>query len=246
MTEMLATAQQMRAVSTLPILADVDSGFGDCNVLQRAVRMYEAAGIDAIVIEDKQGPKRNSFRDGNQLEDPSVFAAKLQAAKAAQAASDFLVVARLESLIAGASLADALSRAERYHDAGADALLVHSRSSGPEEVAEFCTRWQETGRKLPLFAIPTTYHRVPAVELWAMGIRGVIYANQMIRASTRAWQDFLAVLSEYGSSSPAEDSMVSLAELFELVETERLIGDTPWQGLAGPAPAPVRSLRRSG
>lgn len=121
MTEFHAEAVRIRRSAALPVIADVDSGYGDVNVVRRMVRLYEDAGIDAVCIEDKQYPKHNSFRDGNVLEEPEVFAGKLRAAKSAQKSDAFMVIARIESLIAGAATVDALERAALYRDAGADA-----------------------------------------------------------------------------------------------------------------------------
>lgn len=231
MTEFLAAASQIRSVTSLPILADVDSGFGDLNVVQRMVRLYEASGIDGVCIEDKQGPKRNSFRNGNQLADPAEFAHRIRLAKSAQREAEFVVVARIESLIVGAPMSDALARAERYHDAGADAILIHSRSSRPDEIQKFCAAWQGTGRKLPVFAIPTTYYNVTSQQLADMGVSAVIYANQTIRVAVRALKDLLVTLGECGSSAPAEPSMTALSDLFDLVGTNTMIGDQPWEKL---------------
>ena len=235
MTEFLAEAAQIRNVTSLPILADVDAGFGDLNVVQRMVRLYETSGIDGVCIEDKQGPKRNSFRNGNELANPAEFAYRIMLAKSAQRDSDFVVVARIESLIVGAPMSDALARAERYHDAGADAILIHSRSASPDEIQEFCAAWQGTGRKLPVFAIPTTYYNVTSQQLADMGIAGVIYANQTIRVAARALQDLLVTLSERGSSASAEPSMTALGDLFDLVGTNAMIGDQPWEELQAAA-----------
>ncbi|MET8730699.1 isocitrate lyase/phosphoenolpyruvate mutase family protein [Streptomyces parvus] len=235
MTEFLNAAAQMRAACNLPIIADVDGGFGDSNVIRRMVQLYEAAGIDAICIEDKQYPKRNSFRGGHQLEAPDTFAQKIAVAKAAQRGTDFMVVARLESLIAGAGMDDALSRGELYHDAGADAVLIHSRASHAGEIREFCERWKRTGRDVPLLCVPTTYASVSARELGEMGISGIIYANQAIRASVKAVADAMASIAKYDSSAELDSSMATLGELFELIGMNDVLGDEPWQGVPQPA-----------
>jgi phosphoenolpyruvate phosphomutase len=235
MTELLTAAVQIHAGCDVPVIADVDAGFGDVNVVRRMVQLYEAAGIEAICIEDKQFPKRNSFRNGHRLEDPVAFARKIQVAKAAQRGTGFVVIARLESLIAGAGMDDAMSRAERYHDAGADAVLIHSRASDAGEIGEFCARWQQTGRQVPVLCVPTTYAGVTARELGEMGISGVIYANQAIRASTKAVIEVLAAIAKHDSSSPIESSLTSLSELFELTGMNDVLDDTPWQGVAGSA-----------
>lgn len=230
MTEFVNAAAQMRAACSLPIIADVDAGFGDLNVVRRMVQLYEAAGIDAICMEDKQYPKRNSFRGGQRLEEPRTFARKIATAKAAQCDTDFVVVARLESLIAGAGMDDALSRAELYHDAGADALLIHSRCSHAKEIREFCERWQATGRDAPMLCVPTTYASTTATELGAMGIRGIIYANQAIRVSVKAVTEALASIAKHDSTAQIEYSLTSLSELFDLIGMNDVLGDVPWDG----------------
>lgn len=232
MTELLDAAVHIHAGCSVPVLADVDAGFGDVNVVRRMVELYEAAGIEAVCIEDKQYPKRNSFRDGHQLEDPVAFAHKISVAKKAQSGDDFVVVARLESLIVGAGMADALARAERYHDAGADAVLIHSRKTEPNEIAEFCQLWQGTGRGAPVLCVPTTYAAATGRELADMGVKGIIYANHAVRAMTKAATDVMAAIARDDSSGPIEDRIATLAELFDLIGMNDVLGDEPWQGVA--------------
>jgi phosphoenolpyruvate phosphomutase len=217
MTEFHQAAVRIRQASALPIVADVDSGFGDLPVVRRMTRLYEQAGIDAICIEDKRYPKRNSFQDDNHLESVETAVARIKAAKAAQRGEDFMVIARQESLIAQVGMDDALARAHRYRDAGADALLIHSRSPVADEVREYCARLHETDIALPVFAIPTTYYRSTVQELWSCGVSATIYANQLVRASVRAMTEVLESLAALGSTSAVEDGIAPLAELFSLV-----------------------------
>jgi phosphoenolpyruvate phosphomutase len=217
MTEFHDAAVRMRRASTLPIVADVDSGFGDLPVIRRMIRLYEDAGIDAVSIEDKQCPKRNSFQDGNTLEPRANAARKIEAAKAAQRDDSFMVVARQESLIAGAGMDDAVERARLYREAGADALLIHSRAPTSEQVRTYCARLRDVDVKLPVFAIPTTYYRSTAKELWSHGVSVAIYANQLVRASVRAMMDVLQQLATVDSTSEMEDRITSLDDLFSLV-----------------------------
>lgn len=237
MTEFHQQAVQIRRASSLPVIADVDAGFGDANVVGRMVRLYEAAGIDAVCIEDKQYPKRNSFRNGNVLESPEVFARKLEVAKDSQRDPDFVVIARIESLIVGTGMADALHRAARYRKAGADALLIHSRKSTAAEVTEFCARYHEVEPDVPIFVVPTTYYAVKAQELASAGVAGAIYANQLIRMTVKVVNELLESLTESGSTAAKEPEMATVSELFELVGTQELIDDQPWAGLDTAAPA---------
>lgn len=227
MTELLAAASQMRQASRLPIIADVDSGFGDSNVIGRMTRLYESVGIDAICIEDKQYPKRNSFRDGNVLEEPERFARKVTVAKHAQRTDDFVVIARLESLIAGESVAEAIDRARLYRSAGADALVIHSRRKDDAEIAEFCRGWRTVDQATPVIAIPTTYYASSAARLQSLGINAAIYANQLIRASVRAMQEVLGRIHVDGSSAAVEASIAPVSALFELTGTDDLVEDEP-------------------
>lgn len=240
MTEFHAEAVRIRRSAALPVVADVDSGYGDVNVVRRMVRLYEDAGIDAVCIEDKQYPKRNSFRDGNVLEEPEVFASKLRAAKLAQKTDEFMVIARIESLIAGAGMVDALERAALYRHAGADAFVIHSRSRTVVEIAEFCTSVRARGVDAPILTIPTTYYNASGNELRDLGACGAIYANQVLRATVRATQDLLATLAYTGSTAPAEAMIAPVSELFDLVGTQHLDGDRPWVGLDPRTIAPDR------
>ena len=216
MTELLDAAMVMERASSLPVVADCDTGFGGIDNVVRMVRLYERAGIAAVCIEDKQFPKRNSFLEGHELADPDEFATRVAAAKEAQADPDFVVIARLESLIAGAGLDDALARASAYADAGADAILVHSKARTADEVIAFATRWR-LREPTPLVAVPTTYYEASAGTLAAAGFRVVIYANQALRATIAAVDSALATLAESDSSAELEEQIASIPDVFDLV-----------------------------
>jgi phosphoenolpyruvate phosphomutase len=227
MTEFLNDAVRIRRSSSLPVIADVDAGFGDVNVIRRMVKLYESSGIDAVCIEDKQYPKRNSFREGHVLEEPERFARKLKAAKKVQRGEEFMVIARLESLIAGSTMEDAMERARLYADAGADALLIHSKRDTPDEVRKFCALAAADGIGLPIFVVPTTYHSVTASELHSMGVSGIIYANQLIRSSVKAMREVLELLAAEGRTTGTEGTIATVKELFDLVDTDALETDRP-------------------
>ena len=178
------------------------------------IQRYEAAGIAAVCIEDKVFPKRNSFVDTEQvLEDADAFAHKVEVAKRTQRTEEFMVIARTEAAIAGLGVDEALRRAERYADAGADAILMHSKSPLPDEVQAFLARWH---RRAPVVVVPTTYYHWHAKDAQAAGVSMVIYANQGLRASVRsmrkAWNEVFAV----GSSAPIEEKIAPMAEIFRL------------------------------
>jgi phosphoenolpyruvate phosphomutase len=219
MTELLDAAERMDLATSLPVIADCDTGFGDANALTRAVRMYERRGIAAMCIEDKQLPKRNSFRDGHRLADQDEFAAKVEAAKAAQLGPDFVLIARLESLVAGGTQREAIVRGESYVEAGADAVLIHSKSSGAEEVMQFASEWRRRGNRTPLAAVPTTYVDVTASELAMGGIDLVIYANQPLRAAIAAMSSTMDAILATGASRAVEDRLVSVHDVLELIGT---------------------------
>lgn len=214
MNEFLSAAASMNRAVEIPIIADCDTGFGGPLNAAFAAQEYEARGIAAICIEDKQFPKMNSFADGGQhLVPADVFAAKIEAAKAAQAGSDFVVIARTESLIAGLTVDDALARAHEYVDSGADAVLIHSKSTRPDEILEFGRRWS---RRVPLVAVPTTYFSVTEAQLIEAGFSTVIYANQSIRASVQAMRDVLATINAHQTGAGVEGGISTMSDLFAL------------------------------
>jgi phosphoenolpyruvate phosphomutase len=214
MSQFLDVAETMTLAAPLPVIADGDTGFGDARNFAYAVRRYEARGVAGICIEDKRFPKINSFADAAQdLLPADEFAAKIRAGKQAQAGTEFLVIARTEALIAGGDLDEALERTLLYADAGADAVLVHSKSMHPDQVLKFGAAWD---RDVPLVAIPTTYPQVTEAELFAAGFRMVIYANHGIRATVRTVTDTLHELSRAGTAATVEDGLASMADVFAL------------------------------
>ena len=166
MTDFLNAAISMNDAIDIPVVADCDTGFGNSNNVIYMVKKYEAAGIAAVCIEDKHFPKVNSFIPGRQeLSDVSEFVGKILAAKNAQVDKDFMVIARVEALIAGWGMKEALRRANAYADAGADAILIHSKAGDTHEIAEFMKQW---GNRMPVVVVPTTYYRAKAQELEKM------------------------------------------------------------------------------
>ncbi|MEZ5077267.1 MAG: isocitrate lyase/phosphoenolpyruvate mutase family protein [Solirubrobacterales bacterium] len=206
MTEYLAAAQVMNSTTSLPVVADCDTGFGDVANVMRMVHEYERAGIAAVCIEDKVFPKRNSFTADNKLLPVEEFAAKVRAAKYAQVDEEFLVIARIESLIAGMPMEDALERADTYRNYGADAILIHSKATSAEEVLHFAAEWNSQPDPLPLVAVPTTYYSVTTEELEAAGFSMVIYANHAMRAAWGAInQAFKRIRGSDGIASLEEE-----------------------------------------
>lgn len=213
MTEYLTAANTVTSVTSLPVIADCDTGFGGLEIVTRMVREYERTGIAAVCIEDKLFPKRNSFTDDNALLPAEEFSAKLRVAKQAQTDPNFMVIARIESLIAGLPLDDALERAECYQAADADAILIHSKSSSAEEVIAFAREWCGREDALPLIAVPTTYYSVTKEELEAEGFSMVIYANHAMRATWAAIDRTFECIRADNCTAGIEEALTPVADV---------------------------------
>lgn len=212
MTETLSAAAGMADAVAVPVLADCDSGYGNVNNVVHMVRSYEQRGIAGVCIEDKQYPKLNSFAEGSQdLAPAEDFAAKLRAAVTTR--NELVVVARLEALIAGQGMNEALRRAELYETTGADALLIHSKKRDPGEVFAFRERYDGD---LPVIVVPTTYQQVTALELQERGFAMAIYANHALRSSVHAMQETLNRIMEDGTTHFVEGSIATVSEVFRL------------------------------
>lgn len=214
MTDFFNVASSMNEAVNIPVIADCDTGYGNSNNVIHLVKKYEAAEIAAVCIEDKLFPKVNSFIPGRQeLASIAEFVGKILAAKNAQNDPDFLVIARVEALIAGWGMGEALKRAHAYIDAGADAILIHSKSKTPDEIFEFVDKWNN---RAPLVVVPTKYYKVTAKELQEKQISMVIYANHGIRASISAMSEVFSSVYNSGSTAAVEDKIATLEEVFEL------------------------------
>lgn len=217
MREFLAATQVMDEASRLPVIADCDTGFGDANAVARMVSAYERAGIAAVCIEDKIFPKRNSFRGGQRLADAHYFGAMLKTAKSAQRSAEMVLIARVEALVVGTSMEEALRRACLYERCGADAILIHSKAETADEVLEFARQWRPRGGRVPLLVVPTTYESITEADLAEAGISVVIYANQALRAAQRAMEELLGAIHAGGSSRGLGETIASVDELCDLI-----------------------------
>ena len=217
MTEFLSVASNMADACSIPIIADCDTGFGGPSNVSHMVKKYESAGIAAVSIEDKIFPKQNSLLEsGNQqLLSEKDFVAKLIAAKNAKINNNFMIIARVEALIAGLGVNEAKRRADAYEKAGADAILIHSKKNTPDEIFEFCDSWNG---EIPIIAIPTSYPTVTLNELQNHKIKMVIYANQSLRATHWAMAEHLEQLSKANSLNEVETKMTSMEDIFRLQE----------------------------
>lgn len=215
MTEFFDVASNMAQTCDIPIIADCDTGYGGPSNVMHMVKKYENAGIAAVCIEDKTFPKRNSLlKDGsNELISEKEFVAKILAAKDAKKNKDFMIIARVESLISGLSMETALKRAKAYENAGADAILIHSKQKNPDEIFEFADSFKGN---CPVVVIPTTYDTVKINELESHNIKMVIYANQTLRAAHKSMMNLLKILKNSENISSVNDKLSSMESIFEL------------------------------
>ena len=221
-TQVLEVVEFMSDATTVPILLDGDTGFGNFNNVRRLVKKLEQRGVAALCIEDKTFPKTNSFIHGDRqpLADLEEFCGKIQAVKDAQVDADFCVVARLEGFIAGWGLDEMLRRAEACHRAGADALFIHSRQSTPDQVLAFARAW---GQRCPLVIAPTMYYSTPVEVFEQAGIRLVIWANHNVRAAISVMQQTSRTIFLERSVRNIEDRIAPVSEVFRLQNADELI-----------------------
>ena len=187
-TQVLEMLEFMADATRIPILLDGDTGYGNFNNVRRLVRKLEQRGIAAVCIEDKLYPKTNSFIDGEkqQLADIDEFCSRIKAGKDAQSDDDFCIITRVEAFIAGWGLGEALKRAEAYHAAGSDGILIHSALANPSEVLAFQREWAD---RSPVVIVPTKYYATPTDVFREAGFSIAIWANHLLRAAIPAMQD---------------------------------------------------------
>ena len=221
-TQVLEVVEFMSDATSVPILLDGDTGYGNFNNMRRLVRKLEQRGIAAVCIEDKLFPKTNSFINGEHqpLADMDEFAGKIKAVTDARMDHEFSVIARLEAFIAGWGLDEMLRRAHAYYEAGADALLVHSKRSSPEQILAFARVWD---KPCPLVIVPTMYYSTPAEVFEQAGISMAIWANHNIRTSISAMQSLSRRIYSERSVANVEDQIVSVKEVFRLQRADELM-----------------------
>jgi phosphoenolpyruvate phosphomutase len=221
-TQVLEVVEFMSDATDVPILLDGDTGYGNFNNMRRLVKKLEQRGIAAVCIEDKLFPKTNSFigSERQPLATIDEFTGKIKAVKDAQRDPDFCLVARLEGFIAGWGIDEMLLRAEAYHLAGADALLIHSKKVTPDQVLEFSKAW---ANKCPLVIAPTTYYSTPVEVFEQAGIAIVIWANQNVRSAIAAMQETSRRIFTERSVQNVEDGIVPVKEVFRLQNAEELL-----------------------
>jgi phosphonopyruvate hydrolase len=211
--------EMMRAIAStvdIPLIADIDTGFGNAVNVSYIIPLYEAAGASAIVMEDKTFPKDTSLRaDGRQeLVRIEEFQGKIEAACAARRDPDFLIIARVEALIAGLGQEEALKRGLAYEQAGADAILIHSKQATPDQILSFVQAW--TG-KVPLVLVPTAYPQLTEADIAQLGKVGVvIYGNHAIRAAVGAMQAVFAQIRQDGGIQNVDANLPSVKTIIGL------------------------------
>eukprot|EP01083_Nonionella_stella_P150022 477312_1 len=223
-TQVLDVLEYMSDATSIPILLDGDTGYGNFNNARRLITKLEQRDIAGVCLEDKVFPKTNSFIavDGGQpLADEMEFALKLQACKETQTCPDFNVVARVEAFIAGWTVDEALKRAELYANHGADAILMHSKLDNISEIESFMKVWD--GRK-PVVIVPTKYYKTPTSKFRDLGCSTVIWANHSMRTSIQAMQGVVKEIYESQSLQKVEEGnmVVSVAEIFRLTNQSEL------------------------
>ena len=221
MTDFLKSAENMVDACNIPVIADCDTGFGGPANVSHAVKKYEKAGIAGISIEDKTFPKQNSLLENSKqdLLSEKDFVAKIIAAQEAKKDKNFMIIARTEALIAGKGMDEAVRRARAYENAGADAILIHSKKNTPDEIFEFSNQWEG---KIPLVVVPTSYPSVKLNELISHKIKMIIYANQSLRVAHNSMSKLLKEVIEKESIDEINIDMSSMNEIFKLQEMYKI------------------------
>jgi phosphoenolpyruvate phosphomutase len=221
-TQILEVLEFMSDSTRIPILLDGDTGYGNFNNMRRLVMKLEQRGIAGVCIEDKLFPKTNSFIDSEKqpLADQEEFCGKIKAGKDIQRDEDFSIVARVEAFIAGRGLKEALARAEAYRQAGADAILVHSKKNNPSDIEAFMNEW---GNRHPIVIVPTKYYSTPTNRFRELGISVVIWANHLMRACIKIMKETTREIAQSESVINIEDRIVPVAEIFRLQGASELL-----------------------
>tara|TARA_B100000029_G_scaffold508373_1_gene595100 strand:- start:118 stop:1419 length:1302 start_codon:yes stop_codon:yes gene_type:complete len=215
----MTTLSEVLEVTTKPIIYDADTG-GKIEHFVFTVKTLERLGVSAVIIEDKTGLKKNSLL-GNEVEQfqDSIenFCLKISASKDAQVTDDFMIIARIESLILEKGLNDAIDRARAYLSAGADGIMIHSRKKEPTEIFEFCKIYNEIPNRKPLVAVPSSYNRIRENELQSHGVNIVIYANQLLRSAYPAMHTTALSILKNSRSFERDSEMMPIKRILELI-----------------------------
>ncbi len=219
-TQVLEVLEYMADSASIPILVDGDTGYGNFNSVRRLVRKLGERGIAGVCIEDKLFPKTNSFiGEAQPLADIEEFCGRIRAGKDSQTDDDFTLVARCEALISGRGMEEALRRSEAYRQAGADAILIHSKQPTSAEIVQFTTEWAD---RAPLIIVPTTYYATPTDVFRNAGISAVIWANHLLRSSITAMQETARRIATDESLNEVEGQVASVKDVFRIAANAEL------------------------
>ena len=216
----LRTIDDIMEVTTKPIILDGDTG-GLAEHFMYNVRTLERMGVSAVIIEDKTGLKKNSLfgTEAAQTQDSiEGFCAKISAGKRACLTDDFMIIARIESLILEQGMDDALTRARAYVQAGADGIMIHSRKKDPDEILTFCDRFRQTDQDTPIVVVPTSFHAITEEELAAHGVNIVIYANQLTRSAFPAMQRTAEDILRFHRAKEVDERLLPIREIITLID----------------------------
>ncbi|ABR36448.1 phosphoenolpyruvate mutase [Clostridium beijerinckii] len=219
LTSRLNTINDILEVTTKPIIVDGDTG-GQIEHFVYTVKTLERLGVSAIIIEDKTGLKKNSLfgTEVKQTQDTiEHFCDKIRAGREARVTSDFMIISRIESLIAGAGMDDAIKRAKAYIEAGTDGIMIHSKEKDGREIIEFCRRYNEFENRVPLVVVPTSYNFMKEEELMELGVNVIIYANHLIRSAYPAMVNTAKSILENGRSKEASINCMPIKEILTLI-----------------------------
>lgn len=218
-TARINTINEIFEVTTKPMIYDADTG-GIAEHFAFTVRTLERTGVSAVIIEDKTGLKKNSLF-GTEVEQTQDnienFCAKIKVGKKAQITDDFMIIARIESLILDKGMEDAIRRAKAYIEAGSDGIMIHSRQKSPNEIIEFCKILREYNEHIPIVVVPTSFNQITAKELSQAGVNIVIYANHMLRAAYPGMKNVAKSILENDRSLEAEEQLLSIKEILDLI-----------------------------
>lgn len=220
MTSRFRTIEDITEVTTKPIIFDGDTG-GLSEHFVYTVRTLERLGVSAVIIEDKKGLKKNSLF-GTEVEQTQCtieeFSEKISAGKKAQLTDDFMIIARIESLILEKGMEDALSRARAFVKAGADGIMIHSRRKEPDEILEFCDRFRAEDKDTPIVVVPSSFNTITEAELSEHGVNVVIYANQLTRSAFPAMQKTAEDILRYHRAKEVDDRLMPIKQIITLID----------------------------
>lgn len=220
MTSRFRTIDDITEVTTKPIIFDGDTG-GLTEHFVYTVRSLEKMGVSAVIIEDKKGLKKNSLF-GTEVKQTQAtieeMSAKIAAGKKAQLTDDFMIIARIESLILEQGMEDALARAHAFVAAGADGIMIHSRRKEPDEILEFCDKFRADNKETPIVVVPSSFNVITEEELAAHGVNIVIYANQLTRSAFPAMQKTAEDILRYHRAKEVDDRLMKIKDIITLID----------------------------